>query len=71
MHFTAFNLEYETNCGYDYLKITDGDGTVLMDKKCGSSLPPTIRSRSNSVDVFFKTDGSGESSGWRIIYVEQ
>ena len=68
--FTAFNLEAEDSCDFDYLRITDGDGTVLMDKECGSSLPPTIRSRSNVVHVFFKTDGSQERSGWRIIYAE-
>ena len=72
MQFGAFNLESENfgNCGYDYLRITDGDGTVLIGKKCGTSMPPTIRSTSNVVNVLFKTDESGEMSGWSILYKE-
>ena len=70
LQFTAFNLEPEANCEFDYLGITDGDGAVLMEKKCGASMPPTIRSTSNVVNVLFKTDESGEMSGWSILYKE-
>ena len=37
LQFTAFNLEPHSYCGFDHLTITDGDGTILMEKSCGSS----------------------------------
>ena len=63
----------------DYVKITDGDGTTLMDKSCGSSSlynpsstnyfhPPTITTRTNTVEIFFKTAGSTSWSGWSFIW---
>ena len=75
LQFIAFNVEYHSTCLYDHLTITDGDGTTLMEKSCGSlmwysngiviggenigsSLPPAIRSRSNTVNLVFSTDGS-------------
>ena len=58
----------------DFVKITDGDGTTLMDNSCGYSssdpssssyfLPPIITTRSNRVEIFFHTDASDTSSGW-------
>ena len=66
LEFSAFNVESDGNCGYDSLKIRDGDGTTLMEKSCGSNLPPTIRSRSNIVHLDFKTDGGKEFSGWSL-----
>ena len=81
LEFTAFNIEYHSTCSYDHLKITDGDGTTLMEKSCGSTsdgnvsiggesigsfLPPAIRSRSNSINLVFITDGSVAYPGWSI-----
>ena len=63
-----------TNCQCDYVKITDGDGTTLMDNSCGSSSwapsspyyfqPPTITTKTNTVEIFFHTDRSTTRSGW-------
>ena len=74
--------DYDSNIGCpDHLKITDGDGTTLMEKSCGStsdgnvliggesigsSLPPAIRSRSNTINLVFTTDGSYTRPGWSI-----
>ena len=73
--FTAFNIQSDwgtANCNEDHLTIADGDGTILMEKSCGStlhgdvniggqsigfSLPSRITSRSNIVNLVFKTDG--------------
>ena len=60
----------------DFVKITDGDGTTLMDNSCGYSyldpshswyfLPPIITTRSNRVEIFFHTDGSRSQTGWSL-----
>ena len=81
LEFTSFNIEYDSTCRYDHLTITDGDGTTLMEKSCGStsggdvviggesigsSLPPAITSRSNTINLLFTTDGSSTRSGWSV-----
>ena len=85
MQFTAFSIEldyYTNHCRFDYLTITDGDGTTLMEKSCGgpsdrntvyiggqkidSTLPPNIRSRTNVINIFFRTHHEHTRSGWSI-----
>ena len=79
MHFTEFDIEakylkiepsvYDYNsftCPYDHLTITDGDGTIMMEKNCSNSLPSTIKSKSNSVEFTFITDGSATMPGWSV-----
>ena len=63
-------------CPRHFVKITDGDGTTLMDRGCGYSersptsygyfLPPIITTLTNTVDIFFHTDGSGAQKGWSL-----
>ena len=86
IEFVAFDIDFDPvlcdlNCNCDHLTITDGDGTILMSKTCGSSsngsaifegrligssLPPLIISRSNSISIGFKTGSLGSKSGWSI-----
>ena len=86
IEFVAFDIDFDPvlcdlNCNCDHLTITDGDGTTLMGKTCGSSsngsaifegrligssLPPLIISRSNSISIGFKTGSLGSKSGWSI-----
>ena len=66
LEFTAFDVESHPSCRFDYLKIQDGDGTTLMEKTCGSSLPDKITSRSNKVFLDFKTNGKGRRTGWSV-----
>ena len=66
LHFTAFATESSSECKYDQLNITDGDGTTLMGKTCGTSLPSNITSVSSTVNLVFKTDGSKVAKGWRV-----
>ena len=68
IEFTDFDIEYHSSCGYDYLMIEDGDGTVLMEKSCGTSLPANIRSKTNVVKLRFKTDDSEVRRGWRFMW---
>ena len=63
-------------CSCDFVKITDGDGTTLMDNSCGhSSFDPShslhfqlpiITTRSNRVEIFFHTDYRYTDSGWSL-----
>ena len=62
-------------CQCDYVKITDGDGTILMDQSCGFSwnlplnltyMPPIITTRSNTVKILFRTDVNSTITGWSL-----
>ena len=80
LQFTAFDIEaeydydYDTyeydydsfTCPYDHLTITNGDGTTLMEKSCGATLPADITSTSNIVNLVFSTDGRTTSPGWSV-----
>ena len=68
LQFTAFDIEYDIygNCGDDHLTITDGDGTTLMEKSCGSTLPADIISTSNIVKLVFMTDDYDTRPGWSV-----
>ena len=66
IEFTAFDVQYHYSCEYDHLTITEGDGTPLMAKTCGSDLPSNLISNTGTVRVSFRTDGSGTRPGWRL-----
>ena len=65
IEFTAFAVE----CGWhDYVTIKNGDGTTLMGKTCGFSLPAAVTSTSNRVEIYFHTDDWGSRSGWSLTW---
>ena len=66
LQFTAFDIESHVTCRFDHLTIMDGDGTPLMEKSCGSSLPADITSRTNIVKLVFSTDGATTKTGWSV-----
>ena len=67
LQFTAFDIEAHSTCFFDHLTITDGDGTTLMEKNCGNTLPPAITSTSNIVKLVFITDDFDfGNSGWSL-----
>merc|ERR1711874_391602 len=66
LQFIDFKIEDHSSCAYDYLMVEDADGTVLLDKTCGTTLPKDVTSRTNTVIVIFHSDGSVSDSGWRI-----
>ena len=82
LEFTHFAVYWGSTCQYDYVKITDGDGTTLMDNSCGYSdpssyglsigswyfQPPTITTKTNTVEIFFHTDGVNTHIGWSFIW---
>ena len=73
LQFTAFDIERCSSpisgaCACDHLTITDGDGTTLMEKNCGYTLPGPITSKSNIVNFFFSTDSDNDDTmtGWSV-----
>merc|ERR1712223_1123333 len=68
MQFTAFDVEFHSTCSYDHVTIKNGDGTTLMEKTCGWSLPAAVTSTSNIVEIYFHTDHSRSRSGWRLTW---
>ena len=80
LEFTYFYVyDYPSSCS-DYIKVTDGDGTTLMDKSCGSSefdpsdpyyfQPPNITSNTNTVEIFFHTGDTVRSlTGWSLTWI--
>ena len=76
LEITHFEVQYGGNppCK-DNVKITDGDGTTLMDEICGYSnrifnpayfVPPVITTRSNTMEILFHTDDSYTREGWSL-----
>ena len=64
-------LVFNTEACCDYVTITDGDGTTLMGKTKGNALPATVVSRTNTVDIKFRTDTSNNYAGWNISWSAQ
>ena len=63
--FSAFDIHSSGSCN-DHLTIMDGDGTTLMEKSCGSSLPANITSITSIVKLMFITNGYGTETGWAL-----
>ncbi|KAM9316565.1 mannan-binding lectin serine protease 1 [Gastrophryne carolinensis] len=69
LHFDDnFDIEDhpEVSCPYDYLKIKAGKkefGPI-----CGVKSPGNIETGSNSVQILFHSDNSGENGGWKLTY---
>uniref|UniRef100_H3A3I8 complement subcomponent C1r n=1 Tax=Latimeria chalumnae TaxID=7897 RepID=H3A3I8_LATCH len=56
-------------CPYDYIQVSYGKTTT--GRLCGNSKPERIETASNSVDILFHSDDSGESRGWEIRYTSE
>ena len=67
-----------TTCPTDFVRITDGDGTTLMDNSCGFSnrdpsdfryfQPPIITTKTNKVEIYFHTNDIGAQPGWSLFW---
>ena len=76
LEFTRFAVSVCDNCTCDHVEIKDGDGKTLMDKSCGDStvsssssgyfLPPVMVTNTNTVEIFFHTDGGDTKPGWSL-----
>ena len=79
LEFTAFAVYVGgsiTTCSTDFVRITDGDGTTLMDNSCGYSYldpshylyfqPPILTTKTNKVEIYFHTNDNAAASGWSL-----
>jgi len=66
--FNSFNLEYQSSCSYDYLKIYNGQNVSapLIGTYCGTTSPGTITAdnATGSLTFVFHSDYSVIASGW-------
>merc|ERR1712226_772455 len=57
LQFTAFDIQYGySDCRFDHLTITDGDGSTLMEKSCGGGY-------SDYIDYDYDVIVGGQSIG--------
>ncbi|KAJ8397257.1 hypothetical protein AAFF_G00440910 [Aldrovandia affinis] len=59
----------EVTCPYDYIKIQAGQREI--GPLCGDRSPGRIRTGSNSIQIIFHSDNSGENIGWRLSYTAE
>jgi hypothetical protein len=64
--FTSFDLEEETSCNYDWLKVYDGPTTsgTILGTYCGSSIPGPFQSTTGPLTFQFYSDYSNSLTGW-------
>ncbi len=66
--FTFFDVEYETNCGYDYLEIYDGTSVAdpFVGRYCGTNSPGLITASNNegALCFYFYSDTYVTNPGW-------
>jgi hypothetical protein len=64
--FNSFNVEEETNCGYDWLKIFDGpdNSSPILGTFCGSAIPGPFLSTTGPLTFQFHSDYSVNLPGW-------
>ena len=67
LSFTEFKLENHTNCFYDWVLITDGDGTELLPKTCGTEIPADVSSVTNVMAMSFHSDSSVTDKGFLAV----
>ncbi|XP_055053069.2 mannan-binding lectin serine protease 1 [Misgurnus anguillicaudatus] len=56
----------EVSCPYDFIKIQAGDRE--FGPFCGDRSPGKILTGSNTVNILFHSDNSGENIGWKLTY---
>ena len=69
LSFIEFHLEYEYNCGYDWLEVRDGrtfESPVIERKLCSNHASKTIISNGNHLYVKFHSDYIISSTGFCI-----
>ncbi|KAG9485101.1 hypothetical protein GDO78_008281 [Eleutherodactylus coqui] len=68
--FETFEMEEESDCGYDYMEIYDGyDSTApRLARYCGSGPPEEIYSAGDSIMIRFHTDDTINKKGFHARY---
>ena len=63
--FSTFDLEEASSCFFDFVEIIEGD---RKKKYCGKTIPPTYRSKGNSIVVKFKSDSYFNRKGFSATF---
>ena len=69
LDFTAFDLEYDSTCQYDWLEVREGtqpSSSLVESLLCGYEIPGSITSKTNELYIRFSSDGSENRSGFEI-----
>jgi PKD repeat protein len=69
--FESFDVEYQSSCTYDWLKIYDGESTSanLIGTYCGTDSPGMIEATNNAgaITFDFHSDYSQTKAGWKAL----
>ena len=69
LDFIEFGIEADANCGFDYMKIYDGEdkNAPLIGTYCGTNSPGTVKATNakGAVTVWFFADAGVDAPGWR------
>jgi len=69
--FEMFNVEYQSSCNYDWLKIYDGESTsgTLLGTFCGTDLPGMFEATNDAGALTFEfhSDYSETRPGWKAL----
>ncbi|XP_018416719.1 PREDICTED: embryonic protein UVS.2-like [Nanorana parkeri] len=70
--FTHFDVEGSMSsiCAFDKLQVYNGQGLLSSYKSefCGKTLPPSITSKQNTMQIVFSSDHSASWTGFRLVY---
>lgn len=71
VQFVSFDVEYQSSCNYDWLKIYNGTSTSspLIGTYCGTNSPGTIEASNaqGALTFRFQSDNSVTKAGWKAI----
>jgi PKD repeat protein len=71
VEFESFDVEYQSSCTYDWLKIYDGESTsaALIGTYCGTNSPGTIEATNDAgaITFDFHSDYSQTKAGWKAL----
>ena len=69
----AAGYPYDSSGCYDYVKVTDSDGVILMDKACNKALPDPVEyiSKTNKIWIEHFADGASQEKGYHFRWTSE
>eukprot|EP00058_Branchiostoma_floridae_P010524 XP_002596012.1 hypothetical protein BRAFLDRAFT_123740 [Branchiostoma floridae] len=70
LQFSQFDVEQDSSCSYDYVKVYDGASvsSPVLGTFCGTSVPASLVSSSNHMTVRFVSDSSITETGFSATF---
>ncbi|KAG8438261.1 hypothetical protein GDO86_008815 [Hymenochirus boettgeri] len=71
LQFNAFDVQSTLNCKSDYIRVYDGtskSSPLILDRTCGTGLPPVLVASTNRMLVEFVSDDSVAGVGFKASY---